>query len=612
MDQATTLLDIKSGVTRDYTFDYSFWSHDGFIDINGVLEPADDHYADQRKVSSVLSKEILKNALEGYNCCLFAYGQTGSGKSYSMMGHGNNKGIIPISSQLLFKWVEETQGESVSYEILFSMLEIYNERIQDLLVPVSQRPHDGLRVRESKVSGVFVENLSKRTVCSYEELEALMDLANTNRSIAATQMSIVSSRAHTILTIELKQIEIDGDSTSEQLSVITLVDLAGSEKLKQTGATGDRLKESNNINKSLVVLCSVIEALAERSKGTNRNIVIPYRDSALTRILSNSLGGNSKTVMMCTLSPASVDYEETLSTLRYADRVKKIQSKAVVNAIVQGGRGRGFEEEKKEMKVIGKERGLEYVMEIKDQISKNCEEEIKKAILWQSPRTSNQLSPIDTHSFKLSNESAKNIRDPTTSMPYTSLATSSSITTSYSVFQPEPQEVTLGKKKKLLKKLIKEFPFIAKEHMLTTDLASEVLHGDAFKVDISGPHITNISEDYFLSRRIFYNFEKLPLTVGRRNANPPNDLELSCSFVSVTHCVFDRNEEGRIFLRAVDEKSSRFLFVNGDAVIGRKVLGHLDRIIIGTTPFLFKIPGEQSSIQEAEIDFKYIFIDLNR
>ena len=204
---------------------------------------------------------------------MMAYGQTGSGKSYSMMGYGNNKGIIPISFKELFKRVERTEDMSLNYEVLVSMLEIYNEKIQDLLIPVNQRVQGGLKIRESKVAGVFVATLSTRPVCCYDEIEALMEVGNTHRSIGATQMNATSSRAHTIFTIEFKQIEIDGNRKSEKLSVINLVDLAGSEKAGQTGATGDRLKEGCAINKSLVVLGSVIEALAEKSMGKKGNIV---------------------------------------------------------------------------------------------------------------------------------------------------------------------------------------------------------------------------------------------------------------------------------------------------------------------------------------------------
>lgn len=158
-----------------------------------------------------------------------------------------------------------------------------------------------------------------------------MDEGYENRTIGTTLMNATSSRAHTIVTIEFKQIQVLMGKKSEKISVINLVDLAGSERASSTGATGDRLKEGCNINKSLLVLGNVINALADKAMGKKKDILPPYRDSALTRILQSALGGNSKTVMICALSPASINYEETLSTLRYADRAKKIQNKAVVN-----------------------------------------------------------------------------------------------------------------------------------------------------------------------------------------------------------------------------------------------------------------------------------------
>lgn len=172
-----------------------------------------------------------------------------------------------------------------------------------------------------------------------------------NRSIGATQMNATSSRAHTVITIEFKQKEYgEGGKCAEKFSVINLVDLAGSEKAGQTGATGDRLKEGCAINKSLTVLGQCISILADKAMGKQKGTVVPYRDSALTRILQNALGGNSKTIMICALSPASINYDETLSTLRYADRAKKIQNKAVINESAQDRMIRELKEENEKLK----------------------------------------------------------------------------------------------------------------------------------------------------------------------------------------------------------------------------------------------------------------------
>ena len=320
------------GNEKTFTFDHSFWSHDGFRTLeNGYLEQDDPKYADQKVVFDTVGKQILDNAWQGYHCCLFAYGQTGSGKSYSMVGYGANKGIVPISCDEIFKRIGQNTEADKSYEVQVSMLEIYNEKVQDLLIKPDKRPPSGLKIRESKVLGIFVDGFSKYPVTSYEQISKKMDEGYNNRTIGSTLMNATSSRAHTIVTIEFRQITMVAKKKSEKLSMINLVDLAGSESSGSTGATGDRLKEGCNINKSLLILGNVINCLADKAIGKNKNMLPPYRDSALTRILQNALGGNSKTVMICALSPASINYEETLSTLRYADRAKKIQNKAVIN-----------------------------------------------------------------------------------------------------------------------------------------------------------------------------------------------------------------------------------------------------------------------------------------
>ena len=333
MNETQTTIKDELGQPKTFTFDHSFWSHDCYIEQeNGYLSPDDSgKYTDQKIVFETLGKQILDNAWEGYHCCLFAYGQTGSGKSYSMVGYGANKGIVPISCEEIFKRISDNKDPLIHYEVEVSMLEIYNEKVQDLLVPINKRPPTGLKIRESKALGVFVADLTKYPVSSYEEISNKMDEGYQNITIGSTLMNSTSSRAHTIVTIEFKQVNTQGKLKSEKLSKINLVDLAGSERANSTGATGARLKEGCNINKSLLVLGNVINTLADKALGKKKDVLPPYRDSALTRILQNALGGNSKTVMICALSPASINYEETLSTLRYADRAKKIQNKAVVN-----------------------------------------------------------------------------------------------------------------------------------------------------------------------------------------------------------------------------------------------------------------------------------------
>ena len=404
--QTTAILD-ERGAPREFSFDYSFWSHDRFeSNEEGYNYPIDGKYSDQRYVFDTLGKDILENAWQGYHCCLFAYGQTGAGKSYSMVGAPGNKGIVPISAEEIFRRIDSGATPNISYEVTVSMLEIYNEKVQDLLIRQEQRPSGGLRIRESKVAGVFVDGLSRHPVANYEEIEHLMDVGNTNRSIGATQMNASSSRAHTITTIELRQVDSSTGLRQEKLSVINLVDLAGSEKAGQTGATGDRLKEGCAINKSLTVLGTVIEKLADRSTGKNPNVVVPYREAALTRILSNALGGNSKTVMICALSPASSNYEETLSTLRYADRAKKIKNHAVVNESVQDKLIRELRLENERLRKLLEAGGLEKMgpAEKLEQIEELEANEIfltQQMQPWSEQIRQTPLPEIETNDFSI-------------------------------------------------------------------------------------------------------------------------------------------------------------------------------------------------------------------
>ena len=230
------------------------------------------------------------------------------------------------------------------------MVEIYNEKIQDLLINPAKRGKEGLKIRENATYGIYIEGVQKVAVNSFKEIERQMDEGGRNRTIGSTQMNATSSRAHTVIAIEFRQIIMFQGKKSEKFSVINLVDLAGSEKSDQTGATGDRLKEGCAINKSLSCLGKVISVLADKAMGKGKGLVVPYRDSALTRMLQNALGGNSKTIMICALSPADTNYEETLSTLKYADRAKKIQNKAVVNESPQDKLIRELKEENERLK----------------------------------------------------------------------------------------------------------------------------------------------------------------------------------------------------------------------------------------------------------------------
>ncbi|XP_067085520.1 kinesin-like protein KIF1A [Osmerus mordax] len=328
----TTIINPKQPKeNKSFNFDYSYWSH---------TTPEDLNYASQLQVYRDIGVEMLQHAFEGYNVCIFAYGQTGAGKSYTMMGRQekDQEGIIPLLCEDLFTKINGCNTDNnLSYSVEVSYMEIYCERVRDLLNPKNK---GNLRVREHPLLGPYVEDLSKLAVTSYNDIQDLMDSGNKARTVAATNMNETSSRSHAVFNIIFtqKRHDTDSDNTSEKVSKISLVDLAGSERADSTGAKGTRLKEGANINKSLTTLGKVISALAEVDSGPNKNKKkkkveshIPYRDSVLTWLLRENLGGNSRTAMVAALSPADINYDETLSTLRYADRAKQIRCNAVIN-----------------------------------------------------------------------------------------------------------------------------------------------------------------------------------------------------------------------------------------------------------------------------------------
>ncbi|XP_026778411.3 kinesin-like protein KIF13B [Pangasianodon hypophthalmus] len=305
-----------------FAYDYCFWSMD---------EAQSDKFAGQDTVFQCLGENLLDNAFQGYNACIFAYGQTGSGKSYTMMGSAEQPGLIPRLCSSLFERTVREKREGESFTVEVSYMEIYNEKVRDLLDP--KGTSQVLRVREHKVLGPYVDGLSRLAVTSYKDIDSLMSEGNKSRTVAATNMNEESSRSHAVFNVILTHTmrDLQSGTSGEKVSKLSLVDLAGSERAAKTGASGERLKEGSNINKSLTTLGLVISALADQGAGKCRNKFVPYRDSVLTWLLKDSLGGNSRTAMIATVSPAADNYDETLSTLRYADRAKSIVNHAVIN-----------------------------------------------------------------------------------------------------------------------------------------------------------------------------------------------------------------------------------------------------------------------------------------
>ncbi|KAH0993179.1 hypothetical protein GBA52_004662 [Prunus armeniaca] len=305
-----------------------------------------DHIAcetiSQEKLFKVAGLPMVENCLSGYNSCMFAYGQTGSGKTYTMMGEiyevegqlNEDCGITPRIFEYLFKRIrveeESRTEEQLKYSCKCSFLEIYNEQITDLLEPSSTN----LQLREDLKKGVYVENLTEYNVRDVNDVVKLLLQGASNRKMAATHMNSESSRSHSVFTCIIESRWEKDSMTHFRFARLNLVDLAGSERQKSSGAEGDRLKEAANINKSLSTLGLVIMSLVDLAHGKHRHV--PYRDSRLTFLLQDSLGGNSKTTIIANVSPSICSANETLSTLKFAQRAKLIQNNAKVNEDASG------------------------------------------------------------------------------------------------------------------------------------------------------------------------------------------------------------------------------------------------------------------------------------
>uniref|UniRef100_A0A8C8MDT8 Kinesin-like protein n=1 Tax=Oncorhynchus tshawytscha TaxID=74940 RepID=A0A8C8MDT8_ONCTS len=299
----------------------------------------------QLDVYNLTARPIIDSVLEGYNGTIFAYGQTGTGKTFTMEGvraAPELRGIIPNSFAHVFGHIAKAEGDT-RFLVRVSYLEIYNEEVRDLL---GKDQMQRLEVKERPDVGVYIKDLSGYVVNNADDMDRIMTMGHKNRSVGSTNMNEHSSRSHAIftITIECSEKGVDGDQ-HVRMGKLHLVDLAGSERQGKTGATGQRLKEATKINLSLSTLGNVISALVD-GKSTH----VPYRNSKLTRLLQDSLGGNSKTMMCANIGPADYNYDETISTLRYANRAKNIKNKARINEDPKDALLRQFQKEIEDLK----------------------------------------------------------------------------------------------------------------------------------------------------------------------------------------------------------------------------------------------------------------------
>uniref|UniRef100_A0A674JTF0 Kinesin-like protein n=1 Tax=Terrapene triunguis TaxID=2587831 RepID=A0A674JTF0_9SAUR len=286
-------------------------------DLKFVFDQVFGESATQEEVFQHTTKEILDGVLNGYNCSVFAYGATGAGKTYTMLGSEKSPGIMYLTMVELYKRIEARKEEK-SCEVLISYQEVYNEQIHDLL-----EPKGPLAIREDPEKGVVVQGLSFHQPKSAEQLLEMLASGNRNRTQHPTDANATSSRSHAVFQIYVKQQDrVVGITQDLQVAKMSLIDLAGSERASATNTKGERLREGANINRSLLALINVINALADAK---SRKSHIPYRDSKLTRLLKDSLGGNCRTIMIAAISPSALAYEDTYNTLKYANRAKEIK-----------------------------------------------------------------------------------------------------------------------------------------------------------------------------------------------------------------------------------------------------------------------------------------------
>ncbi|KAK7945640.1 hypothetical protein WMY93_001368 [Mugilogobius chulae] len=561
----TTILNPKQPKeNKSFNFDYSYWSH---------TTPEDLNYASQMQVYKDIGEEMLLHAFEGYNVCIFAYGQTGAGKSYTMMGRQeqDQQGIIPLLCEDLFTKISDSNNDNnMSYSVEVSYMEIYCERVRDLLNPKNK---GNLRVREHPLMGPYVEDLSKLAVTSYNDIQDLMDSGNKARTVAATNMNETSSRSHAVFNIIFTQKKYDSesDNTSEKVSKISLVDLAGSERADSTGAKGTRLKEGANINKSLTTLGKVISALAELDSAPNKNkkkkkveSFIPYRDSVLTWLLRENLGGNSRTAMVAALSPADINYDETLSTLRYADRAKQIRCNAVINEDPNNRLVRELKEE------VARLKDLLYAQGLGDIIENLCDYKN----LMNNRQAVNQRGDLSTVTHAMTGMS-----------PSPSLSALSSRAASISnlhdrIFSPASEEAI--ERLKETEKIIAELNETWEEKLRRTEairmereaLLAEMgvaMREDGGTVGVFSPkktpHLVNLNEDPLMSECLLYYIKDGITKVGRENARTRQDIVLSGHFIRDEHCTFSSTTgsqgESCVILEPCEEAE---IYVNGKRV----------------------------------------------
>jgi len=508
-DGRSTTITSPEGKKNTFTFDYSFNSHH-----------PENPIASQQTVYDAIGKSyVLEGAWKGINVTLFAYGQTGSGKSFSMTGGpGENRGIIPRTCEEMFSRIQQQQSDTLSFQVEAMFLEIYNEQLRDLFNIKSTKE---IKIRENPSIGVYIDGAKRELVRNYQEINTLMEEGTKSRVVAATKMNATSSRSHSVFTIFFKRMEQVGSRTLTKESCISLVDLAGSERQEKTQAEGTRLQEACAINKSLSALGNVIAALADNSVPGAKKKFVPYRDSILTRLLQNSLGGTSQTIMIAALSPANINYGESLSTLQYADRAKRIVNNVKVN----------------------ENPADKLVNELRAQI-----EQLKKQLSGQGQGPQGGVPDAASEQWMSEmkaqlDERARLLQDLT---------------------------MTVAEKERLAEESRKQRQAALQDSGLST---SEILGS----MGANTPYLTNLSPDGAMSGALVYLLKDAEVTVGH---DKESDIVVGGTGIMEQHCILRTTHEGVL---AVPRAENCKVFVNGRLVAVRAptLLRQADRIILG-------------------------------
>ncbi|XP_014613284.1 PREDICTED: kinesin-like protein KIF14 [Polistes canadensis] len=575
IDGQSIIVDCETSLHK-FTYDHCFASYS---------DSSMPRHASQEVIFNTMALPLIQNAFEGYNVCLFAYGQTGSGKSYSMMGIESfqensidldkEAGIIPRFCQEIFTQIPDNKSYKTTVEI--SYFEIYNEKIHDLLASTTNGDkRTALKVREHPVFGPYIVDLSQHCIKNYKDLQIWLKVGNSQRATAATGMNEKSSRSHSIFSIILTQTQLNdlkcSSSDASRRSKINLVDLAGSERLSQTCASGNRLREGVSINKSLLTLGKVIASLAESTSNRKRGFV-PYRESVLTWLLKESLGGNSRTAMLGTVSPANIHLEETLATLRYASQARAIVNRIRINEDPHDRLIRELKAEVLRLRAVreGYEKQLRISPRNRMDHSTGIEPNVK-----------------DRQEIVRKQEEINRLKEQL----------------------KKTEEQLVATQKSNLKKLQET------EERKNSELKYLRRCGIAVEIDLrerdKQPYLINLAADPMLSGTLLYLIPPGLVRIGKRSENsdkfqllPQLDIVLDGPLVRKLHCTIE-NKNGKLML--VPEMNGD-TYVNGQVISGKIHLRHGDRLVIGGNHY-FKVCNPHDEIGNIQISSQAIDFDF--